>query len=313
MTAFRHIATLLLFSSFLFCSCDSVNSSSDPKESDPDDSEWLVPQSQVFFGAGRDAIPSIDNPEFRPVGDIAFLQDDELILGVKINGEIRGYPHQVLNYHEIVNDTFDQDPIAVTFCPLTGSAVAWTRIVNSEVTTFGVSGLIHKNNLIAYDRATETKWSQMLELGVNGGMAGERPESHQIIEMNWKTWKTIFPGSKVLSGRTGFDRNYSLYPYGRNYAGDNNNILFPIHLEDDRLERKTLAHGVFYDTNLHVFPVELFPDTILVLNRSHCRERYCGSRKLRERTGYILFEKGRRRYCSPFQAVGKKITSTYGG
>ncbi|HMB97637.1 MAG TPA: DUF3179 domain-containing (seleno)protein, partial [Balneolaceae bacterium] len=204
--------------SVLLISCESVSTNtSTPNDSNTNDS-WLIPEDQVFIGAGRDDIPSIDDPSFKPVGDIDFIEDDELIIGVKIGNEIRGYPHQILNYHEIVNDFIGDEAVAVTFCPLTGSALAWNREIEGEVTEFGVSGLIHKNNLIAYDRATNSYWSQMLEQSVNGERIGIRLQSYGVIEMNWKTWKHRFPDSEVLTGETGFDRDYSSYPYGRNYS-----------------------------------------------------------------------------------------------
>src|SRR6056297_1274704 len=244
----------------LIVSCDSVSTSSGSNSEESEGSSWLIPENQIFVGAGREAIPSIDDPSYKPVQEITFIDNDELILGVKVDGEIKGYPHQILNYHEIINDYIANTPVAITFCPLTGSGMAWNRVVNGQETTFGVSGLIHKNNLIAYDRATDNFWSQMLEMSVKGSLQMEKTTSYSIVEMTWNAWKKVFPESIVLSGETGFDRNYKVYPYGRNYNQNNNNIVFPIHREDERLERKTLAHGIFYDTNLHVFPIDYFPE-----------------------------------------------------
>jgi len=258
----------ILLLSVLLISCESVSTNtSTPNDSDTDNS-WLIPEDQVFVGAGRDDIPSIDDPSFKAVSEINFLEDDELIIGVKIGDEIRGYPHQILNYHEIVNDFIGDEAVAVTFCPLTGSALAWNREIEGEVTEFGVSGLIHKNNLIAYDRATNSYWSQMLEQSVNGERIGTKLQSYGIVEMNWRAWKQYFPNSEVLTGETGFDRDYSSYPYGRNYSSDDNNIIFPINREDDRLDRKELGHGVLYNQDLHVFVLSDFPESTIAVNRN---------------------------------------------
>ncbi len=58
----------------------------------------------------RDAIPSIDEPTFgtERVGD----PDDEVV--VVETSPPKAYPVRVLNYHEIVNDAADGEPIAVT-------------------------------------------------------------------------------------------------------------------------------------------------------------------------------------------------------
>lgn len=264
----KQILNSLLLLSFLLISCDSVSTKSSPHNDTDTDSQWLIPEDQIFVGAGRDAIPSIDEPTFKTVDEIDNLSDGDLVIGLKIGDQVRAYPHRILNYHEIVNDFIGDKAVAVTFCPLTGSALAWNREINGETTEFGVSGLIHKNNLIAYDRKTNSYWSQMLEQSVSGELIGSRPERIHLIEMNWEAWKTIYPDSEVLTGETGFQRNYSTPPYGNNYAGDDNNIIFPIHREDDRLNRKDLGHGVLYNQDLHVFPMKEFPDSTIVINRN---------------------------------------------
>lgn len=270
----ENIPALLILSAFLLISsgCDSAvdnntGNSGQNTNGDTETSDWLIPEDQVYTGAGRDGIPSIDNPKFSEVSEIDFMNPDDLVIGLKIEGEIKAYPHKILNYHEIVNDRIAGTPVSVTFCPLTGSTLVWERIVNDQETTFGVSGLIFKNNLIAYDRLTESYWNQMKALSVYGELKGNRPRTYHHTEMTWDSWQKAFPDSKVLSGITGFDRDYDSYPYGRNYPTDNNNIIFPIEREDDRLERKTLAHGVHFNSSLNVYPVGEFPEEIKILNR----------------------------------------------
>lgn len=252
----------------LFAGCSSVSTNSSEDQTDADKSEWLIPEDQIFIGAGRDAIPAIDNPSFTTASEVTFLDDDELVIGIKVNGELKAYPHRIISYHEVVNDRIGEEPVAVTFCPLTGSALAWDRIINGEETTFGVSGFIHKNNLIAFDRLTNNNWSQMLVKSVKGSLIGKSLDTFPLIELNWKYWKSAFPNSKVLNTDTGFRRNYSFYPYGRNYSSDNDDIIFPIHEEDDRLDRKSLSHGIFYNSELQVFPLGFFSEEIQTVNRT---------------------------------------------
>ncbi len=64
----------------------------------------------------KDAIPAIFEPEFLPATDGgAQLHDDDLVLGVSINGDARAYGVAYLSGHEIVNDTVGGRPIAVTW------------------------------------------------------------------------------------------------------------------------------------------------------------------------------------------------------
>lgn len=260
--------TALLFVFLIAVSCKVVQNETQSENQINKDSEWLIPSDDIVVGTGRDAIPSIDDPKFNSPPNINFIEDNELVLGLKIKDQIKAYPHAVLNYHEVINDELAGVPVSIAFCPLTGSGIAWKRHVNGKVTTFGVSGLIYKNNLIAYDRLTESYWSQMKVLGVHGSQKGKVLGNYQLVETTWETWKNMYPESMVLTGETGYDRNYSLHPYGDGYSSNNQQILFPIGNEDDRLERKTLGHGIYYKSSLHVFPIKGFPEQLGVYNRN---------------------------------------------
>lgn len=74
---------------------------------DPD--EYYFPQTLPF-----DAIPPIYNPEFLPA-DEAPLLDDELVMGVVIEGKAKAYPVSVLRFREMVDDELAGWPILVTW------------------------------------------------------------------------------------------------------------------------------------------------------------------------------------------------------
>lgn len=267
-----NISHLLYFLiGFLLTSCtssvDSTDTTNNGENNSCDDTAWSIPCQQVVDGGpAKDGIPSIDSPRFSSISEINFLDDWELVLGIKIGDEIKAYPNVILYYHEIVNDTIDDLPLAITYCPLTGSGIAWKRTINNTVTTFGVSGLIHKNNLIAYDRNTDSNWSQMLNQSVNGELKGSEIQTVQLVEMSWGIFKQAFPNAKVLNTNTGFSRNYDQYLYGSDYPENNERILFPIYNEDPRLERKTLVHGIKYDLESKAYPINSFDTDLQVIN-----------------------------------------------
>lgn len=216
----------------------------------PNTSDWLIPVSEVFDGGpGQDGIPSIDQPQFWSAaeGD-NFLDPNDLIVGISYNGTVRAYSHKILDWHEIVNDEIGDRSVAVTYCPLTGTASGWNRIfqggpMEGLKTTFGVSGLLYNTNLIPYDRLTGSNWSQMLLRSVNGSLQGEFIGVDMVVETTWNTWKQVYPDTEVLSTNTGFNRNYELYPYG-DYRTNNSRLLFPVSNEDNRLPGKERVHGV---------------------------------------------------------------------
>ena len=117
----------------------------------------------------KDAIPSIDDPEF---AESYFGEStDEVVV---LDGEpARAYPIRILNYHEIVNDTVEGRPVAVTWCPLCASAVVYDRRIDGEALTFGVSGKLADDDLVMYDRETGSEWKQSLGECIAGQFAGE--------------------------------------------------------------------------------------------------------------------------------------------
>ncbi|WP_267642865.1 DUF3179 domain-containing protein [Haloarchaeobius amylolyticus] len=117
-----------------------------------------------------DAIPSVDDPEFRPASEYDGDPDDEVVV---VDGDTpRAYPIRYLHYHEIVNTDRDGDPIAVTWCPLCGSAVVYDRVVDGQRLTFGVSGKLADDDLVMYDRETESEWKQSLGTAIAGEYEG---------------------------------------------------------------------------------------------------------------------------------------------
>src|SRR5918994_1542044 len=93
----------------------------------------LVPREGIVWGGvAPDAIPAIDNPVFEQASSVDWLDDREAVLVLQLEGEPRAYPVQVLMWHEIVNDVLDGRPVAVTYCPLCNSGVAFDRTVGGR-------------------------------------------------------------------------------------------------------------------------------------------------------------------------------------
>lgn len=81
-----------------------------------DISNSVVPREQILAGGPpKDGIPALLNPSFIPAKDADYLQDNDRVIGVVVNGEARAYPINILNWHEAVNDTVAGVPLVVTF------------------------------------------------------------------------------------------------------------------------------------------------------------------------------------------------------
>ncbi|MEF8852169.1 MAG: DUF3179 domain-containing protein [Haloarculaceae archaeon] len=198
-------------------------------------------------GPPKDGIPSIDEPQFVGADEAAFLSDRDVVFGVVHDGVVRAYPQRILAQHEIVNDTLAGDAVAVTYCPLTGTAMGFFR----GSTTLGVSGRLINNNLVMYDRETEAWWPQILATSIPGTW-NEDPEIRSLQEFRvvwarWADWRDHHPDTRVLSTETGYARNYSDDPYGSYtplsgyYEGGR--PMFPSLSDDDRFDPKAVVMG----------------------------------------------------------------------
>lgn len=202
----------------------------------------IVPLDEIKSGGPpKDGIPSIDNPKFIPVSEAKFLKDDDLVIGVHLDGQTKAYPLFILVWHEIVNDKFGTTPVAVTYCPLCFTTQVFDRQINGTEVEFGTSGKLYNSNLVMYDRYTNSYWSQALGEGITGDLTGYKLGKIPFDLIRWSDWKSLYPNSKVLSTDTGFERSYGTDPYGDYYTDPR--IIFPVSHKDDRMGPKEIIIG----------------------------------------------------------------------
>lgn len=176
-------------------------------------------------GPGRDGIRSIDAPTFSPIADVLDeFVDTEPVLSLEINGDARAYPLGILTRHEIANDVIGGVPVAVTFCPLCNSGIAYERTINGQAAEFGVSGLLRHSDMVMYDRLTETFWQQFTGEGIVGPLAGDQLTALPIRMESVVKFANRHPDGLVLNPpRPG--QTYKFNPYG-GYDGLNRPFLY---------------------------------------------------------------------------------------
>ena len=67
----------------------------------------------VWGGVVTDGIPDLRNPRALTPDEAEYMQPDDRVFGVHINGESKAYPLRVVNAHEMVNDTVGGEPISL--------------------------------------------------------------------------------------------------------------------------------------------------------------------------------------------------------
>jgi hypothetical protein len=168
----------------------------------------------ISGGPPRDGIPSIDDPRFvTPAEAGGWLAGKEPVIALEVGSDARAYPLQILTWHEIVNDTVGDVPVAVTFCPLCNSAVALDRRLDGQVLEFGTSGLLRNSDLVMYDRSTESLWQQFTGEAIVGELTGAQLAFLAASIVSFAEFEAAHPDGRVLSRDTGFNRRYGENPY----------------------------------------------------------------------------------------------------
>jgi len=182
--------------------------------------ELLVERTEIVTGgAPPDGIPSIDEPEFLRAGDVSDLDPTEAVMLLQHGSAVRIYPVRIMIWHEIVNDVVDGTPIAVTFCPLCNSGIAFERVVDGQVLDFGTSGYLYRSSLVMYDRQTESLWTHFDGQAVVGTMMGSELGFLAVSTVSWAQASEAHPDALVLQGSSNAPK-----PYGRNpYSGYDQN------------------------------------------------------------------------------------------
>ncbi|MCH7496195.1 MAG: DUF3179 domain-containing protein [Candidatus Marinimicrobia bacterium] len=76
----------------------------------------IIEGDKMYYILPQDGIPAIDDPEFMSVSEAEkFMNDDELVLGLVVEGDARAYSTWHLDRHEIVNDYVGGAHVSVTW------------------------------------------------------------------------------------------------------------------------------------------------------------------------------------------------------
>ena len=219
--------------------------------------EWLVSEEFVFRGAASDGIPAINEPEFvvhsnKQIITSGLLQDNDELIIVSIDGTTKIYPVKILNYHEIINDNIANEYFSVCYAPFTGTSSVWNRSFGAARIQFGVSGLVYNNNILMFDRSTNSYWNQILEVSVNGAFLSTKPERLSYFRTTWKTWREVGSSHMILSGIDKLEFDYDIDPLG-DYSENHSYLPFEISSHDSRLQNKSLVYSMVIDGKAFAF------------------------------------------------------------
>ena len=226
-----------------------------------------LPDAIVSGGVPKDGIPAINNPTWDTAAEGGWLNNDFLVVGVVIDGQAFAYPHKMMDQHEIANEPTSTTPYTVSFCPLTGSSIVFKSTIAGGVKTFGVSGLLMQNNLIMFDRQTDSNWPQLRLQADRGSLINTKFELIDHTEIEWGAWKDLHPETLIMNRNSG-GRTPSVYNaiFYNGYRAPNQPPLFPMKFTDRRLLPKIRVLGVSTGGGTKAYPMFSFDDGRAVIN-----------------------------------------------
>jgi hypothetical protein len=208
-------------------------------------------------GPPKDGIPAIDRPRFVSTGEAdRFLAELEPVAVLELGGAARAYPLQILVWHEIVNDEIDGRPVAVTYCPLCNSTVAFSREVDGRTLDFGTTGMLRNSDLVMYDRQTESWWQQLTADAVVGELTGTKLRVLPSQILSWSEFRRLHPDGEVLSRDTDVSRPYGRNPYTAYDQPDTQPFLFSGEADDSLPPKERVAAVTTPDGEAVVYPFE---------------------------------------------------------
>lgn len=215
-----------------------------------DTSNLTIPLAEIHELLPKDAIPALVNPPLVDAKSADWVAPGFRVIEVVIGETAVAVPLRILNYHEVANLMVEDQPIAVTYCPLCDSASVFSRefvrtddgqAIN-EVLEFGVTGALYNSNVLFYDRTTLGLWSQLAMKAVSGPYAGTALEHRWIRIVDFEEFLDRHPDGLVVSQETGYEVDYTKASYEWYMASDG--LIVPVRDFGQKLSKKTLGIGV---------------------------------------------------------------------
>ena len=190
-------------------------------------------------GVLQDGIPPLRDPEMIAVNEAEYLQDDNIVFGIEVNGDVRAYPKRILAWHEMFVDEVGGIPVAGVYCTLCGTVILYKTQHNGVNHQMGTSGFLYRSNKLMYDQATQSLWNTLWGEPVIGPLVGKgiKLDYLSVVTTTWGEWKKRHPETQVLSLNTGHRRDYGEGVAYKDYFATDR-VMFNVPSLDKRLKNK---------------------------------------------------------------------------
>lgn len=204
------------------------------------------PLDEVDRPCSEGCIPALDDPAVTDAAGGEWYADDAIVFGVVVNGEARAYPKNIMEVHEMVNDTLGGRRIGMPYCTLCGSAQAYYTDDppdGFETLELRTSGLLSRSNKVMYEFHTRSVFDTFTGEALSGPLqdAGVTLEMISVRTSTWGDWKAAHPDTTIVAEDGGISRTYPDDPLG---GRDDDGPIFPVGDVDPRLPVQEQVLGV---------------------------------------------------------------------
>jgi len=225
------------------------------------DVAWARPQNLQDLAAlskqlistsiGYGDIPSLYRPRYDRVQDANLaMSGDDIVFVVMLPGGPRIYPQRIMVWHQVVNEVVDDMAYTITYCPTTGTLMAYDASMGGMNLIFDLDGRLYEGNSVLVDRSTGSLWLQELGIAFEGPFLGRGLPMLPVYWTTWEAARQVFPQAPVLAQPPG-KRAYGRDPYGDYRKKDsyyhNDTLAYPVQYLDRRFHRKTSMLCLEYD------------------------------------------------------------------
>ena len=199
-------------------------------------------------GVVQDGIPPLRSPKMISAREAAYLDDDDVVFGLEINGDARAYPKRIMGWHEMFVDTVGGVQVAGVYCTLCGSMILYETVHDGVEHHLGTSGFLYRSNKLMYDRDTQSLWNTLWGRPVIGPLADRDVSLRRrgVVTTAWGEWRRRHPDTRVLSLDTGHRRDYSEGAAYRDYFATDE-LMFEVPKLDRRLKNKAEVLALIFD------------------------------------------------------------------
>ena len=202
----------------------------------------------------RHAQPLVDPPTV-PATEAGHMRDDDVVLGLALQGEARAYPWWIMDNHHVANDAVGGQPITVLLCEMCSTGVAFDPLVDGRRLTFEQRHVFN-GTITLDDRETGSVWSPYYAEAIRGRLKGTRLPLFPLQQLSWRAWRERHPETTVLApglgSRTGHGSEHHI---GAPHIGVG--MRATMARWDSRLPHNTLVLGVITERGQRAYPLDL--------------------------------------------------------